>query len=314
MGEIRNDYAHIVPRLKEAARSEPAHITPDQIFRPANLAARNVVNEVVDDLLLPESDILGFQHLEELAERARSGAATLILMEHYSNFDIPCFYRLLDRRGQKGQEIADRILSMAGVKLTEETEFVRAFSSAYPRIMIYPSRALQGITDEARYRELCRRSAVINMKALREMVRRKNEGWIVLVFPAGTRYRPGKPETRRPLPEVAGYLKNFDYVAFIGTGGNVLRVSPTSDMTRDITAQDIIVHSVGQVQNADDLRNEVKARARRRDGTVDTETLREKTATYITEQLDQLHREAREYRLPLLEKRGISDWETENVP
>lgn len=302
MGEIRDDYREVAAELMEKAADEPATITPENVYRTGNPEVRALVNRVVDDLLLPESTFLGLEHLEELAGHAREGAACLILMEHYSNFDIPCLYRLLELQGERGKAVAERIVSMAGVKLTEDSPFIRAFSSGYPRIMIYPSRALQEVTDPQHREELERRSAAINMSALREMVRCKHDGRIVLVFPTGTRYRPGKPETRRVLPEVATYLKHFDYLVFIGVDGNVLRVSPTPDMTRDITAKDIVVHRAGPVLEVKAFRAAIREAAAEYRSAEGGEALRKVTAQRITEEIDRIHREIVAYREPLLER------------
>ena len=61
----------------------------------------------MEDLLLPGSRIIGKENLLALHQLAQRKKHCLILMEHYSNFDIPCFYELLERSGDAYREVAD---------------------------------------------------------------------------------------------------------------------------------------------------------------------------------------------------------------
>ena len=60
-------------------------------------------------------------------------------MEHYSNFDLPCFTQLLERCGAPYQEVADSVVAVAGVKLNEESKLVLAFTEVFTRVVLYPS-------------------------------------------------------------------------------------------------------------------------------------------------------------------------------
>lgn len=218
---------------------QPRTITPDNVFQEANEANRNLIHRILDDLLLPGSAVLKPGHMIELHERSQNGASCLILMEHYSNFDLPCLDYLLEHAGLK--HIASEVVAIAGMKLNEESEFVNAFAEAYARVVIYPSRSLMKFTNEDERQLERTRSSQINMSATRQMIRLKHEGRLVLVFPSGTRYREGQPDTKRGVKEVDSYLKLFDYAVLVGIAGNVLRINPNGDMSEDLAAKDLVL-------------------------------------------------------------------------
>ena len=237
----------------------PRTITPENVYQEANQANRRLIHGMLDDLTLPGSAILEGRNLVDLYERSQDGASCLILMEHYSNFDIPCLYYLLERQGLK--HIGDSIVAIAGMKLNEESEFVNAFAEAYTRIVIYPSRALLRYHDSAQKQQEETRSRLINMAATRQMIRLKHDGHIVLVFPAGTRYREGNPDTKRGVKEVDSYLKLFDYAVFIGIAGNVLRLDPKGDMSKDLATRDLVLLDVSRPIDCREFREECRATA-----------------------------------------------------
>lgn len=259
-------------------------ITAENIYQEANVPNRTRIHQILDQLVLPGSGILQMDHVQQLAELVASGRSCLILMEHYSNFDIPCLYYLLERAGQ--QQIADAIVSIAGMKLTEESEFVNAFAEAYTRVVIYPSRSLQQHQDSAQMSEEVVRSREINMAATRHMIRLKHEGKIILLFPSGTRYRPGQPDTKRGVKEVDSYLKLFDHAVMIGIAGNILRLNPSGDMSMDLAARDVITLNVTAPFECDSLRD--PARAETPHG-VDP---KQHVADVVMERLEAVHDEA----------------------
>ncbi len=258
LGPIRDIYADEARAMRENSL-QPRTITPENVYQEANQANRRLIHGMLDDLVLPGSAVLGQENMVDLFERSQNGASCLILMEHYSNFDIPCLYYLLERQGLK--HIGDRIVAVAGMKLSEESEFVNAFAEAYTRIVIYPSRSLLRHHDSAQKQQEETRSRLINMAATRQMIRVKHEGRIVLVFPAGTRYREGKPDTKRGVKEVDSYLKLFDYAVFIGIAGNVLGLDPDGDMSRDFATRDLVLLHVSRPIDCRDFREDCRATA-----------------------------------------------------
>lgn len=289
MATVREAYGHIALELiKNSVHS--SDIDPDAVYQEANKSNRKILNKITADLVLPESEFLGYHELQKLYYLAQEGKSCLILMEHYSNFDLPNLFYLIEHFHPDGEEIAESIIAMAGMKLNVESEFVKAFTEAFTRLVIYPSRslaALEGSENYAAERTLSRR---INMAALHEMVRQKHAGRIILLFPSGTRYRPGVEETRRGLAEVDSYIKGFDYILPIAIAGNTLRINLQGSMSEDYVHKDCMILKAGKVKVARDWRNSVRGEA------PEGADIKQFVADKVMELLARLHDEAEEYR------------------
>lgn len=264
MGERRlipiNERFADIARELIANSHQPQHITPDTVFQQRNRTNTRLVDRTLEELVLPGSGILNLEHVEELYQAAKEGTSCLILMEHYSNFDLPAFFYLLEQSGKP--EIATSLVAIAGMKLNEQSAFVRAFTEAYTRLVIYPSRSLDSLPESEATDERRKKANEINMAATRTMIRLKHTGSIVLVFPTGTRYRPGRPETKQAVKEIDSYVKMFDLVVFVGVAGNVLLVNPDEDMSHDYPVEDVILFNVDKPRSCAEFREQVRAEAR----------------------------------------------------
>jgi glycerol-3-phosphate O-acyltransferase len=272
--------------------SQSATVTGANTFQPGNLTNRPYIEKMLADQMLPQSRIEGLENLLDLHRRCEQGASCLILMEHYSNFDLPAFVYLLERSGAEGRAAADSIIAIAGLKLNAESDMVLSFTEAYSRIVIYPSRYFDSITDPEVLKAERAKSNAINRAALHEMVRCKHEGHIILVFPAGTRYRPDKPDTKRGLKEIDSYVKAFDYMVFIGSGGNLLRINPNGDMSEDILAEDTVIFKIGPVVGCQEFRSHA------REAAAEGSDAKRFTVDRVMEELEKLHKEIEAIREP----------------
>jgi glycerol-3-phosphate O-acyltransferase len=170
------------------------------------------------------------------------------------------------------------------MKLNEDNPYINACTAAFSRIVIYPSRSLAAITDEAKLAEEQERSRKINMAAMRALDKIRRKGDILLVFPSGTRYRPGKPETKRGLPEIDSYLRMFDVMLLVSINGNVLRISDNpADMSADVIYRDVLRYSVGPVINCRDFRDNAQH------GLEEKDVKKQATADKIMAELEKLH-------------------------
>ena len=154
------------------------------------------IDQILEDHLLSNSRIEGFEHLTELYARALKGESCLLLVEHYSNFDLPVFHYLLRKQGDPGKAIADTIVSIAGIKLSESNPAVNAFAKAYTRLVIYPSRSLEIIKKRFMepgklYHEI-RRSMAINRAAVKKLAELK-AGLPGFGLSGRQRFRPWDP-------------------------------------------------------------------------------------------------------------------------
>lgn len=294
MPSISEGFENITTQLIKNSRS-PREIAPENVYQPANMTNRPLIDKIIETLVLPGSGIIGHEKLKELHDRSQGGASCLVLMEHYSNFDIPGLCYFLESHGMEGASVANSITSMAGMKLNMESDFIRAFTEAYSRLVIYPSRSLEAISDPDERAEEAHRAKEINNAALRQMVRLKHQGHLILVFPTGTRYRPSSPDTARVLTTVDSYIKSFDYMILIGIAGNVLHVAEGGEMTQDRVVQDVVVYHTGDIIDCRSFRDEI--RGHESTGAA----AKQAVATEVQERLRRLHRKAeeeREARLP----------------
>ena len=225
-------------------------VTEDNVYQPGKPANKPLVSQIVRDLMLPGSRIVGKENLLELQQLARKKKPCLILMEHYSNFDLPCFCELLERSGDAYKEVADALVAVAGVKLNEESKLVLAFTEVFTRVVLYPSRGIETIEDQKVRHDAERRRARLNIAAMKKLTTLRREGKLVLVFPTGTRYRPWDPSTARGLKEIDTYLKFYSHMVMVAINGNTLLPNPNGGMDADYPSRDVMIYTVSPVGSA----------------------------------------------------------------
>jgi hypothetical protein len=294
MNSIRERYTNLLKRMMSGAR-EQKPLSDMDVYQEGESGLLPYVDQIVKDHLLPGSSILGMENLGFLLEKAQKGESCLLLLEHYSNFDLPAFHFLLRQNGEAGVNLAGLLVSIAGIKLSESNPIINAFAQAYTRIVIYPSRSLEIIKNNYKdpnklYHEVMR-SMTINRAAMRALSAVKASGRIVLVFPAGTRYRPGDPATKRGVREIASYIKSFDNYCLVSINGNILRINPTGEMEEDLLQADKVVFKVGQVSRCDDLLHHIKEEHHFR------EDKKQELVDHIMEDLERMHEEVEASRL-----------------
>ncbi|HCM26948.1 MAG: glycerol-3-phosphate acyltransferase [Treponema sp. GWB1_62_6] len=238
MERISAVYRDRIMQMMGRARPGEMAITERNVRQEANTAVLPYIDGMISDLLLGGSGVDGAENLVQLYAKAKAGSSCLLLLEHYSNFDLPVFNYLVRRDLPNGDEIADAVIAIAGMKLSETNPVVTAFSEAYSRIVIYPSRSLASLDPEKDFAEFVRSNA-INRAAMKALNKAKKEGKLILVFPAGTRFRPWEPESRRGVREIDSYIKSFDYMCLVSINGEILKIQP-GEMSEDMVEQDIV--------------------------------------------------------------------------
>jgi len=269
-------------------------ITEENVYQEGNPDILPILDEMVNHLILPKSGLTGLEHLEELYEKSKAGKACLLLVEHYSNLDLSIVSSLVRMAGGKGKEIGEAIIAIAGMKLNEDNPVVAAFASAYSRIVIYPSRSLQGLDPEKEKAENCRCTA-INRAAMKALIRHKYKGNLILVFPSGTRYRSWDPNSKKGVREIDSYIRSFDYMCFIALNGQVLHVQKT-DMMNDAVTKDVVRVTAGPVVDCQKFRDEILERISD-DDKVDK---KQAVADEIMKVLEKMHSEGEIERLKLI--------------
>jgi glycerol-3-phosphate O-acyltransferase len=236
---LRERYGHLFGQLAKLSHS-PAKINELNVYQEGNPDIRKIMDAMLEENLLPGSRIEGREHFAEFLEQVKAGKRGLVLSEHYSNMDLPCIFYLLEHDdGNFGKELSRSMVAISGLKLNEFDPFVRAYTEAFTRIVIYPSRSLDKVTDP----EEINRGRKINMAAMRAMDTARLNKQVIAVFPSGTRYRPGKPETKQGVREIDSYLRIFDIMILVSINGSCLRFSPenTEDMLADLVFHDKVI-------------------------------------------------------------------------
>ncbi|HTX73514.1 MAG TPA: 1-acyl-sn-glycerol-3-phosphate acyltransferase, partial [Rectinemataceae bacterium] len=187
------------------------------------------------------------------------------------------------------------LLAVAGIKLNETNPAVLAFTEAYSRLVIYPSRSLEiirrNLKDPKELVAEMMRSATVNRAAMRSMAELKHSGHVVLVFPSGTRFRPWDPTTKHGVREIDSYVKSFDKMCFVAVNGNILRLNPQGEMDEDLICQDRVLYSVSPVTGCAEFRSRVKHEHHFRDDK------KQAVADEIMAQLERMHESAEKDRL-----------------
>ena len=295
METIKDAYGDIAAELI-ANSIQPSEINPTTVFQQANKTSRNILNQkIISKLMHPNSDILNLHRLKEIYRLSQNGHSCLITMEHYSNFDLPNLIYLLETKKNcvdiANSIIANSIIAIAGMKLNAESDFVRAFTEAYTRIVIYPSRSLTPLIGRNTFAEEQGRSRKINRAGLHEMVRQKRSGKLILIFPTGTRFRKDQPETQRGLMEVDSYIRGFDYFLPIAIAGNILRINASgSGMDEDYVHEDHIVFQIGKIVEAKKWHHDARSLAS------EDQNPKQYVADRIMDILKDLHQQAEKHR------------------
>ena len=280
-------FAEMVAHSKAAAK-----IDETKVYEEANPEMRKYMFKLLDDTFSADSRLGNLENFKEFYEKVvKQGKSGLILMEHYTNLDLPAIIYLLQKVGEPwADDFASRIVAVAGMKLNEASAGVRAFTEGFTRVVIYPTRSLnaveaKGISQEELKAEE-QKARKINFAAMRAMDACKKRGQMILVFPSGTRYRPGKPETKRGLREIDSYLRLFDYMLLVGINGNCLRINPDNpdDMLEDILEPGKVTLTAHPVLECKKFREDVLSSL-----PADESDPKQKTVDQVMQILDEIH-------------------------
>jgi glycerol-3-phosphate O-acyltransferase len=274
-------------------------ITEHNVYQQGSGHLLPFLDRIVESLILPGSGVDGMENLEEVLDKAQGGKSCLLLIEHYSNLDLSLFSWLVRQAGGRGEEIDKALVSIAGMKLNEESPIVATMASAYTRLVIYPSRSAEGLDPEKNREEILRSNA-INRAAMKILLRIKTQGKIILVFPSGTRYRPWDPSTKKGVREIDSYLRSFDYLCCVALNGECLHVH-RGDMLEDSVSRDLVLITAGKVRSCAEFREQTRAGAE----AAGIEDKKQAAVDAVMAELEKMHLAAEEKRRKLLA--GLED-------
>lgn len=258
---LRESYGKYFSEMMALSHA-PDKIDETNIYQEANHDLEKYMNMILEDNFLPGSGLGNIQYFKEFYDAvSKEGKKGLILMEHYTNLDLPAIIYLLDKHGEDwSKDFSKKIVAVAGMKLNEASPAVKVWTEGFTRVVIYPTRSLTKVSEEEKVEEE-KKARKINFAAMRAMDECKRRGQVILVFPSGTRYRPGEPDTKKGLKEIDSYLRLFDIVLPVSINGNCLRINPENqeDMLMDIVEQDKVLLTASPIIECKKFREEVLA-------------------------------------------------------
>jgi hypothetical protein len=296
---LKEKYGKYFAQLASVSRAA-AKISEENIYQEANMDARKFMDPLLAENLLPGSGLNCKEHFKAFYDAiTKEGKHGLILMEHYTNLDLPAIVFFLANGTEEWEkDLAKRIVAIAGMKLNEENPFVRAFAEGFTRVVIYPTRSLSKAEETAQSEEEKaeeeKKARKINMAAMHAMDDCKKRGQAILVFPSGTRYRPGNPETKKGLREIDSYLRLFDVMILVSINGNCLRINPDhpENMIMDLVESDKLQITASPVIDCKKFRQEILDAL-----PPDTPDPKQKTVDRVMEILEKQHNDVEKTRL-----------------
>jgi len=261
---LKDKFGSVFAEMQKMSHAA-AKIDETKVYEEANMQLRPYMWKLLDEAFNSESGLGNLENYKDFYENVvKQGKSGLILMEHYTNLDLPGILYLLEKEGEDwAKDLSSRIVAVAGMKLNEADAGVRAFTEGFTRVVIYPTRSLNAvegkeISEEEKIAEE-QKARKINFAAMRAMDGCKKRGQVILVFPSGTRYRPGKPETKRGLREIDSYLRLFDKMILVSINGNCLRINPDNpdDMLADILEPGKCTFTASPVIDCKEFRNNI---------------------------------------------------------
>lgn len=288
---LKDKFGSVFAEMQKMSHAA-AKIDETKVYEEANMQLRPYMWKLLDEAFNSESGLGNLENYKDFYENVvKQGKSGLILMEHYTNLDLPGILYLLEKQGEDwAKDLSSRIVAVAGMKLNEADAGVRAFTEGFTRVVIYPTRSLNAvegkeISEEEKIAEE-QKARKINFAAMRAMDGCKKRGQVILVFPSGTRYRPGKPETKRGLREIDSYLRLFDKMILVSINGNCLRINPDNpdDMLADILEPGKCVFTASPVIDCKEFRNNILDNL-----TEGVEDPKQKTVDAVMEYLEKQH-------------------------
>ncbi len=236
---------------KIVENAEKDVVTKDRVFQPAVKTNRDMALEMTRFLMMDGSKINGIENIKKLSKLAEEGHSCLLTSEHKSNHDVPNLFRLFHDKYEENLEAFEKIIFIAGKKLNEETPEVKVFAEMFNRLVIVPK------TEHPQTEEDKKRAFAINRASQKWMRENKNNNYIFLVFPTGTRTREWLPETRNGIKETYNYLKNFEYFCPLSIIGNTMPAKKgAKSMMEDPFVKDKVIYTFGEVLKTKDFIDE----------------------------------------------------------
>lgn len=262
---LKEAFKDAIEKVIEISKKENFTENAVEVYTKANLQISKIIEQdIVEKLLLPNSTFLNSDNILNLYEKLLQGKTCLILCQHPSNVDLPIFFKLIKNTIElkKAEDIISRIVAIASITVSDiSMDISNLLSKGFEKVVIYPSRVIENLKgDPQDIEKELQKSRLINHKAIKHITELKNKGKIIFIFPAGTRTKEWDPDTKRILPEIASYLKIFDYFLPIGVSGNLLNITKENHkgILDGIVNKDNVIMNAGETVDSKDFLSEFK--------------------------------------------------------
>ena len=254
-GDVMAVFGEVFADMQQHAAIAPARrITPENVVQWADKANQQYFAKICRRLLLPGSEVRGFENLAEFSRLAREGKSCLLCPIHRSNLDVPTLFTLLEDQAEL--EPFHRIIWIAGRKLSEDAGLTSLAAQCFNRVIVTPRSWFETTRSDAEVHD----AHAMNVASERAIHRLRHEGWIFAMFPSGTRIRPGKESTAKAIEETDSYLKHFEYLLLCHIDGCTLPVAKDWDLTHERPKLDRVVYTFGTVESTVEWRNALAKR------------------------------------------------------
>ena len=179
--QLREVYGKYFQEMMQYSKA-PAKIDSTNVYQEANKDLTKYMEIILKENFLPGSGLGNVENFKAFYDAVtKEGKRGLILMEHYTNLDLPAIIYLLKMHGEDwSKDFSERIVAVAGMKLNEASPAVRIWTEGFTRVVIYPTRSLDKATEsdisEEEKKSEEKKARTINLAAMRAMDDCKKRG------------------------------------------------------------------------------------------------------------------------------------------
>ena len=128
---LKDKFGSVFAEMQKMSHAA-AKIDETKVYEEANMQLRPYMWKLLDEAFNSESGLGNLENYKDFYESVvKQGKSGLILMEHYTNLDLPGILYLLEKQGEDwAKDLSSRIVAVAGMKLNEaDAGFYRRFYS-----------------------------------------------------------------------------------------------------------------------------------------------------------------------------------------
>ena len=176
---LKDKFGSVFAEMQKMSHAA-AKIDETKVYEEANMQLRPYMWKLLDEAFNSESGLGNLENYKDFYENVvKQGKSGLILMEHYTNLDLPGILYLLEKQGEDwAKDLSSRIVAVAGMKLNEADAGVRAFTEGFTRVVIYPTRSLNAVEGK----EISEEEKIAESKIFKVVISESRTSYFFLSF------------------------------------------------------------------------------------------------------------------------------------